>query len=117
MLFRSRPVGRGGHIANLNGVRRVLYRLPELKGQKKVYVTEGEKDADALRDLGLTATTNAGGAGKWSDDFTTQLVRAGVEEVAILPDRDAPGERHAADVARSCLKASLRVKVVTVPDP
>ncbi len=116
--FRQRrPDGRGGHVANLNGVRRVPYRLPELKGQKKVYVTEGEKDADALRDLDLTATTNAGGAGRWSDDFTTQLVRAGAEEVVILPDRDAPGERHAADVARSCLKASLRVKVVTVPDP
>ena len=62
--FRQRrPDGRGGWTWNVNDVRRVLYRLPALQKQKTVFVVEGEKDADTLAELGLTATTNAGGAG------------------------------------------------------
>jgi hypothetical protein len=32
---------------------------------KRVYVVEGEKDADNLVKLGLAATSNPGSAGKW----------------------------------------------------
>jgi integrase len=39
-----------------------LYRLPELAGAGRIYVCEGEKAADLVRDLGLTATTSAHGA-------------------------------------------------------
>src|SRR5206468_3692915 len=62
--FRQRrPDGKGGYTWKLDGVRRVLYRLPELiselkekpPGERSVYVAEGEKDVDALRDRGLTA--------------------------------------------------------------
>ena len=51
----------------MKGVRRVLYRLPELlaRPDEPVYVVEGEKDADRLASMGLLATTNSGGAGKW----------------------------------------------------
>ncbi len=58
--FRQRAADGTWSIKN---IRRVLYRLPELKGKAKVFITEGEKDADALWALGLPATTNAGGAG------------------------------------------------------
>ena len=47
---------------SLKGVRRVLYRLPELQGQLVAYVVEGEKDADRLRSIGLPGTTAPGGA-------------------------------------------------------
>src|SRR5215475_2908138 len=36
---------------------------------RSVFVVEGEKDADRLASLGLVATCNAGGAGKWCRDF------------------------------------------------
>ena len=51
----------------LSGVRRVLYRLPDLQGKSTAYIGEGEKDADRLRAIGLPATTAFGGAGKWND--------------------------------------------------
>lgn len=106
-FFQRRPDGRGGWINNTDGVRRVLFGLPEIHGQKVVYVVEGEKDVLALRKLGLVATTNAGGAGKWREDYTRQLHAAGVESVVILPDNDVPGHQHGATIARSCHGAGL----------
>jgi archaellum biogenesis ATPase FlaH len=117
--FRQRrpdPDAPGEWIANTKSVRRVLYRLPALKGQKRVFIVEGEKDADRLAALGQPATTNVGGAGKWRDEYTEQLKAAGVEQVVIIPDNDEPGETHARKVAQSCLHAGLRVKIVRLPD-
>jgi hypothetical protein len=65
-----RPDGQGGWIWNLEGVRRILYCLPEVLKAEKVYIVEGEKDAEALRNLGQAATTNPGGAGKWSSEYS-----------------------------------------------
>lgn len=100
---------------NIAGVRRVLYRLPELQGQTLVYIAEGEQAAETLRGLGLVATTNAGGAGKWRTEYTRQLTAATVERVIILPDHDEPGRAHARTVAESCHAAGLHVRVVDLP--
>src|SRR5262249_30894730 len=67
-FFQRRPDGKGGWINDLKGVRRVLYRLPELIAANPgatVFICEGEKDIERLRALSLEATTNPGGAGKW----------------------------------------------------
>ena len=60
--FRQRrPVGGGGWEWNLQGVRLVPYRLPELIAAdpgRLVFITEGEKDVDALVARGFLATTN-----------------------------------------------------------
>src|SRR5262249_42890268 len=68
--FRQRrPNGTGGWTWKLEGVWQVPYRLPEvveaIASGRLVVVVEGEKDADALWALGIPATCNAGGAGKW----------------------------------------------------
>jgi hypothetical protein len=56
-----------------DGAPNVPYRLPEvvkaIAEGKTVYVFEGEPDADAARKLGLVATTNIRGAGKFTDDI------------------------------------------------
>ena len=115
--FRQRrPDGAGGWIWNLQNVRRVLYRLPELKGHETVLVVEGEKDVESLRGIGVTATCNIGGAGKWRDEYAEQLKVAGVKNVGVVPDNDPPGEAHARQVARSCHDAGLWVKLLTLPD-
>jgi AAA domain len=115
--FRQRrPDGNGGWLWNLNGVRRVLYRLPTLKGHDTAFIVEGEKDADTLAGKGIAATTAPGGAGKWRDEYTQQLVTAGVVQVVILPDHDAPGAAHGQQVAASCHAAGLRVKLIALPD-
>lgn len=77
-----------GYVWNLNGVRSVVYRLPEvvqaIKDGKTVYVVEGEKDADTMAALGYCATTNPGGASKqgsskWLPEHTqSQIGRAHV---------------------------------------
>lgn len=114
--FRQRrPDGVGGWIWKLEGVTRVLYRWPNLKGREAVVIVEGEKDADRLWSLGIPATTNSGGAGKWSEALTHQLREAGAKRIVVLADNDPPGEAHARTVGRSCDDAGLFTKVILLP--
>lgn len=43
-------------------IPRSEHRLPDLPDADRVYVTQGEKAADAARSIGLTATTSPHGA-------------------------------------------------------
>lgn len=113
---QQRPDGNGGWDWKLNGVRRVCYPLPELQGAPRVFVVEGEKDVDRLSKEGIPATCNSGGAGKWTDDHTAQLVAAGVHHVVVLADNDGPGHRHAESLKRSCVTAGLSSKIVQLPN-
>ena len=113
--FRQRrPDGAGGWVWNLQNTARVLYRLPELKGHTRVVVVEGEKDADRLWALGIPATTNVGGAGKWRAEYTQQLLAAGAETLVIIPDADDAGRAHAAQVAAAW--APKPTRIVALPD-
>jgi len=90
----------------------VPYRWPELAASPvtvTVYITEGEKDANRLISLGLIATTNALGAMKWKPEHS-EFLRG--RHIAILPDNDEPGRRHADQVARSVQPLAASVKVV-----
>jgi hypothetical protein len=116
--FRQRkPDGHGGWIANTKGCRPFVYRLDRIQKKSTLLIVEGEKDVDRLWGLGYPATCNAGGAGKWRPAHTTQIKDAGVQRVIVMPDRDAPGQAHADNVARSCAAAGLTVKVVPLPAP
>jgi 5S rRNA maturation endonuclease (ribonuclease M5) len=110
--FRQRrPDGQGGWIWNLQGVRRVLYRLPDAAAAAgTVYVVEGEKDVHALKALGLVATTSPMGAGKWRDEYAESLRGAG--RVVVLSDDDEEGRAHAEQVARSLAGVVSDVRVV-----
>ena len=114
-FYQQRPDNRGGWIANVEGVRHMLYRLPELLAadpSETVYVVEGEKDVETLRALGLVAATNPGGALKWRPEYNAELRG---RNVVILPDHDDVGRRHAADVARSLVEVAASVRVVDLP--
>src|SRR5581483_3652965 len=114
--FRQRtPDGAGGWTWNLNGTRRVLYRLPELlaRPDEIVFITEGEKDADNLARLGLLATTNAGGANSWRDEYAETLRG---RHVVILPDHDDAGRKYAAHVAQSLQNVAASVKILELPN-
>lgn len=91
--------------ATLEAAARFLYRRSEVMAQKAsggtVALVEGEKDAETVRDFGLTATTNAGGAKYWQDSFDDDL--AGLD-VYIFPDNDEPGFNRA-QIRASGLKA------------
>jgi 5S rRNA maturation endonuclease (ribonuclease M5) len=118
--FRQRaPDGAGGWTWKLNGVKRVPYHLPELAKDSvdgPIFVVEGEKDADRLAKLVLLATTNAGGAGKWSSiSELARSVLAG-RTVYILPDNDDPGREHARQVLDSLQGAAAEVRIVELPN-
>jgi len=95
------PDGNGGfHAARgcMQGVRRVPYRLPEILAadpSEIVFVCEGEKDADRLTAAGLVATTNPGGAGKFTADQAAALKD---RRVIALQDNDEAGATHVAAV-------------------
>jgi hypothetical protein len=105
--------GAGGWVWNLRGVERVLYRLPEVlaavaKGEP-VFVVEGEKDVDALAELGLAATTNPGGAGKWRACYGEALRGA---RVVVVPDQDDAGRAHAGAVAAALRGVAGEVRIL-----
>lgn len=110
-----RPNGNGQWIPNISGVRRVLYRLPELietDPSKPVFVVEGEKHVDRLRSLGLTAACNPFGAGKWRSEYCESLRD---RNVVILPDNDGPGLKHGDQVAELLQGIACSIKVLVLP--
>jgi AAA domain len=109
---QRRPDGNGGWIWNLNGTRRVPYRLPDLHNAESIVICEGEKDCEAARGLGFVATCNPGGAGKWRPEYSEHLRE---KRITILPDRDEPGRKHARNVARSLIGLAESVKIVELP--
>jgi putative DNA primase/helicase len=112
---QRRPDGAGGYVWNLEGIERVLYRLPELLAtgpDALIFLPEGEKDVDRLAALGLVATTNPEGAGKWRDEYTAALKG---RHVAILADNDEEGRKHAEKVAGALYGNAASVKVVALP--
>jgi hypothetical protein len=120
--FRQRrPDGAGDWVWNTDGVRKIPYRLPELVAAAKgnghpprVFIVEGEKDADRLKtQWGLLATTNAGGAGKWRRDYNKYF--AGFD-VVIIPDNDDVGREHARTVATNLCSVAASVRILELPD-
>ena len=114
---QRRPDGDKTWVYSLAGVRRLLYRLPEVIAAaaigKPVYICEGEKDADALAALGLAATCNPMGAKKWDEGYTESLCGTGV---VILPDNDPDGAAHGQIVAQALHGLVKRVRVVNLPN-
>lgn len=97
--------------------RALLYRLPDLADSQPattVYVVEGEKDADTLARLGLTATTNPCGSRMgWRHRYTPWL--AG-RHVVLLPDADGPGRRHMQAVHAALVPAAASVVTVRLAE-
>jgi len=112
--FKQRhPDGHGGWIWKKHP-RQVLYRLPEIPEAPIVFLVEGEKDVDTLREFGFTATTNAGGAkAKWLPSFTQTLSG---REVILIPDRDQPGRQRVLQIARALLEHASRIVVFEPED-
>lgn len=129
---QRRPDARGGRINNLKGVRRVLFRLPELLKAVNppesegldfslpeplpIYIVEGEADALEMVKQGFCATCNPMGAGKWREEYNQSL--KGAREINVVADKDEPGRNHARSVALSLLKSfpRMQIRVVEVPD-
>jgi 5S rRNA maturation endonuclease (ribonuclease M5) len=105
-------------IWKLGDVRRVLYRLDrvlEADPALTVYVVEGEKDVEALEALGLVATCNPQGAGKWSKVADCAGTALKGRRVVVIADADESGRRHAADVEARLRGVAASVRVIEPP--
>ncbi len=115
-FVQYRAAGMGQWRKGLGDVAPTLYRLPELtealRSGRTIYIPEGEKDVENLRKLGLEATCNSGGAGKWREGYSKILAGA---DVVVLPDNDEPGRKHALSIAESLCRAGSRVRLIDLP--
>jgi len=109
---QRRPDGNGGWIWNLQGVERVLYRLPEVIAAQTICIAEGEKDADNLAKLGFTATTNPLGAKKWRDEYS-EVLRG--KDIIIFGDDDKDGREHVALVIKSVQGKTKSITEIKFP--
>jgi hypothetical protein len=92
---RPDPNQAGKWIRNTDGCRVIPYKLPRLieaiASEQTIYIVEGEKCADVLWQIGIPATTNAGGACKWKAELNPHFKDA---DVVLVPDHDDAGFKH-----------------------
>ena len=97
---------------NLAAIASVLAEYPTTP----LLIVEGEKDATTAGELGVLATTNADGAGKWRVEDTQTLIKLGVRKVVVCPDNDGPGIEHGIRVAKMFQQASIEVRWLELPE-
>jgi putative DNA primase/helicase len=82
-------------ICGLGDLPKLLYNLPivndAIATDKRIWLVEGEKDADSLTERDEAATTTMNGADDWNTQYREQLT--GASEIIIVPDMD---EKHSA---------------------
>ena len=112
--FRQRQQVNGKTVWNLQGVTLLPYRLPQIEQNKDkpVYIVEGEKDVLKLESLGILATCNSGGSGKWTKEHSQYLKG---RDVVIIPDNDEPGKKHSRVVISSLQTLAKSIKLIELP--
>ena len=112
-FIQCRPSEGGGMIYDLDGVERLPYHLDEFAQypDAQIFICEGEKDADRIREeLSVCATTASGGA-KWSN--LAKYFKGRV--VFIIPDHDAEGQKKGRQAATALHKIAASIHIVTLP--
>uniref|UniRef100_A0A6M3KGL9 Putative primase n=1 Tax=viral metagenome TaxID=1070528 RepID=A0A6M3KGL9_9ZZZZ len=110
---RPHPTKPETYLWNLQSVAIIPYNLKAVTESQTVYICEGEKDCDRLMQIGLTATCNPMGAGKWFDSMTPYFQD---KDIFILPDNDNPGKDHALLVAARLRPVAKSISIVNLPN-
>jgi hypothetical protein len=114
---RPDPNRKGKWLYNVEGVRVVPYRLPELieaiANEHVVYICEGEAKCDLLANWNLAATCNSQGAGKWRTEHAEFLRNA---SVILVPDNDGAGWEHINKVGATLVGIAKSIRVLVLPD-
>jgi len=110
-LYKIDEAGRKQ--SSLSDARIVPYNLPALLDAKtagrNIFLVEGEKAADAIKSIGMIASTAHTGAGSWPAAITEYFAGA---QVIILPDNDVAGWGYAYKAAEAILPIVKSLKVV-----
>jgi putative DNA primase/helicase len=113
---RPDPDRPGKFVWNTEGVPIVPYALPEvtvaIAGGRTIFIVEGEKCVDSLRELGAPATTNRGGAGKWRPELNAFFMGA---DVVLVPDNDDAGHKHVQEIGAALTGVAKRIRVLVLP--
>ena len=96
---------------------RPLYNIPNISASDKVIWVEGEKCADALNELGFTATCTMGGAGMLSRKSASQFDFSPLhgKELTIWPDNDTAGKKVAELIQDLAMNAGARSVTMLTP--
>ena len=117
------------------------YHLPALvtaaQAGRSLVIVEGEKDVETVERIGLVATCNPFGAGKWGNDWPADWAKwfVGLKSILIVADKDPEtrevkvrgkvvqkqflaGQKHAWDVYRKIQAAGVKapVRLMCMPD-
>jgi hypothetical protein len=104
--FFFKPKGRGGSEPLLYGAE----RLADVTSEQPVFVVEGEKKVDRLRELGAVAVSgDSGFSSKWLPAHA-DLLRG--LPVILWPDSDEPGEGYIARAATCLTGSAASVRIV-----
>jgi hypothetical protein len=107
---RPRPGVPDSWISNIDGVRRVIFRLPEVIQANDVVIVEGERDVLTVEKVGLVATTAPGGAGGWLPEFN-EFLRG--KNVVLVPDCNMPDSKSKLGIGRDHMhKVAANIKGV-----
>ena len=110
---QRRPDGTGGWVWRKHP-RQVLFHLPKVLQAPIVFVVEGERDVETLRESGFVATTNAGGAkAPWMPEYT-ECLRG--REVVLIPDNDEPGRERGERIALALLQQVAKLRLLQLPE-
>ena len=112
MPHRPDPLHPSRWIYDLPENMRLPYGLNKVATAETIYIVEGEKDCQTLEALGLCASTNPFGAGKWVDAYNQHFA---AKHIIILYDNDDPGKAHAQLVARNLQPVAATVRIVDLP--
>lgn len=94
----------------LGDIQKTLYQLHEVVNARPdqiIWITEGEKDAEAIRSAGGLATTQ-GGANDWRPEFA-EFFRD--RYVKVCQDNDPPGRKTACQIMLSLRGVAAEVRL------
>jgi hypothetical protein len=104
--FFFKPKGRGGSEPLLYGAE----CLADVTSEQPVFVVEGEKKVERLRELGAVAVSgDSGNLSKWLP-VHADLLRG--LHVVLWPDSDEPGEKYISRAAKCLKDSAASIKVV-----
>ncbi|MCK5384404.1 MAG: toprim domain-containing protein [Alphaproteobacteria bacterium] len=115
-FIKDGNVFKGG-LPNSFKEKRPLYGLESVTDPlKPVYITEGEKCASALKDLGVQSVTSLGGCSSVLKADWEKL--KDIREVILLPDNDEAGERYSEAIYKRLknINPLIAISLIVFPD-
>ena len=98
---------------SITGAKIVPYNLPEVEEarvtNRTVFLTEGEKAADALKSIGVVATCTHQGASSFPEDAIQYFTGL---NVVILPDNDKVGWEYARKAVKAIKQVANSIRVL-----